>query len=263
MTIPAITATSGGKAGAPLLVLGPSLGTSSLLWNEAAALLGTRFSLLSWDLPGHGRSAPAVEPFTVSELSDAVLGLIDASGAGTAHYAGVSLGGAVGLELALRHPERVDRLSMICSLAKFGEAEAWQKRADTVRAQSTSALVGASAGRWFSPGSIARLPEVTGLLLHTLADTDNESYALCCQALADFDAREQLTELSVPLLAISGCDDPVATTGAMAEIAATVPDGRAVEIPDAGHLAPAEQPAAVATLLTKFFETIESRGPEG
>jgi 3-oxoadipate enol-lactonase len=250
MSLPTIRATRSGTAGAPLLVLGPSLGTSTVVWEDAAALLGAQFDILSWDLPGHGLSPAAREPFTVAELADAVLVITDNR---RFHYAGVSLGGAVGLELALRHPERVDRLSMICSLAKFGEASSWRERAALVRAQSTSVLVGASAGRWFSPGSIARLPELTGRLLHALADADDESYALCCEALAAYDLRSELANLSRPMLAISGHDDPVAPPEVMTELAAATPHGRAVDVTDAGHLASAEQPEVVASLLSDFF----------
>lgn len=250
MTVPTVHGVRSGTVGAPLLVLAPSLGTSTLVWENAAELLGAQFSLLRWDLPGHGISPPARDGFTVAELADAVLELVDEP---TFHYAGVSLGGAIGLELALRHPGRIDRVAMICSLAKFGDSSSWTDRAALVRAQSTSALVGASAGRWFSPGSIARLPEVTGRLLHTLADADDESYALCCEALAAYDVRAELGELSRPLLAISGRDDPVAPPDAMAALAAATPHGRAIDLADAGHLASAEQPAAVADLLIDFF----------
>ena len=250
MTVPTIRATRSGTAGAPLLVLGPSLGTSTLVWEDAAAILGTHFDILAWDLPGHGISPPARERFAVAELADAVLDLV---GGRRFHYAGVSLGGAVGLELSLRHPERLDRLAMICSLARFGEASSWEERATLVRAQSTSVLVGASASRWFSAGSIARLPEVTGRLLHALADADDESYALCCEALAVYDLRGELCELSRPLLAISGHDDPVAPPEAIAELAAEAPDGRATDVTDAGHLTSAEQPAIIASLLIDFF----------
>jgi pimeloyl-ACP methyl ester carboxylesterase len=114
-------------------------------------------------------------------------------------------------------------------------------------------LIGPSAGRWFSPGSIARLPEVTGKLLHTLADADDESYALCCEALAAYDLTGRLGELRAPLLAVSGCDDAVAPPAQMAELAAAVPDGRAVEVTDAGHLVSAEQPEVTVGLLTEFF----------
>ena len=96
-----------------------------------------------------------------------------------------------------------------------------------------------------------------GLLLHTLADADDESYALCCEALSSFDARDRLKRLTVPQLAISGRDDPVATTSAVAEMAGAVADGRSSDVVDAGHLAPVEQPEAVASLLTAFFRTTD------
>lgn len=259
MSIPALTAVHSGSTTAPLLVLGPSLGTAAPLWDAAIELLAPHFSVLSWDLPGHGLSRPATEPFTLADLADGVLRLVDEQGTGYFGYAGVSLGGAVGVELALRHPDRVSALSTICSVPKFGESSAWLDRAALVRAQSTAALVVPSAGRWFGPNFIAKNPHVSSALLHVLSDADDESYALCCEVLADYDARPKLSELRMPFLALSGQFDAVATPDAVAEFAAGVPGGRAVEIPDAGHLAPAEQPQLVTDLLIEFL----TRGERG
>lgn len=86
---------------APLLVLGPSLGTTSALWETAAAALSTRFRVLRFDLPGHGLSAPAAESFDLTDLAAAVVSLVDSVGGGRFSYAGVSIGGAIGIELAL------------------------------------------------------------------------------------------------------------------------------------------------------------------
>ncbi len=61
----------------PLLVVGPSLGTSTVLWTETAALLGNDFDVIGWDLPGHGVSPAASETFSVAELADAVVELVD------------------------------------------------------------------------------------------------------------------------------------------------------------------------------------------
>ena len=253
MTVPAITAASGGASSAPVLVLGPSLGTAAPLWDAAAELLSEHFFVLSWDLPGHGLSHPASQPFTVAELADAVIALADERDAQRFAYAGVSLGGAVGLELALRYPERLDAVSTICSVAAFGEPGAWFDRAELVRQQSTAALVGASAKRWFGPDFIAANPRVASALLHALSDTDDESYALCCEALAGYDVRGRLGEVGKPLLALSGQFDPVAPPGAVEAMARATRRGRAVEVADAGHLAPAEQPSRVAQLLIEFF----------
>jgi 3-oxoadipate enol-lactonase len=253
MTVPAITAASDGSSGAPLLILGPSLGTAAPLWDAAAQLLCQHFSILSWDLPGHGLSRPASEPFTVAELGDAVIALADERNAHRFAYAGVSLGGAVGLELALRHPERLLGVSAICSVPAFGDPGAWLERAELVRKQSTSALVDASARRWFGPDFVATNPAVASALLYTLSDTDDQSYALCCEALAGYDVRGRLGEIGSPLLALSGQFDLVAPPSIVEAMAAATQRGRAVEVADAGHLAPAEQPNRVAALLTDFF----------
>ncbi|MEO6827076.1 MAG: alpha/beta fold hydrolase [Microbacteriaceae bacterium] len=261
MSVPAITAVRSGRTtgGAPLLVLGPSLGTAAPLWSEASDLLGEDFALLSWDLPGHGRSRAATEPFSVADLADAVLQLVDDQGAphGSTrfYYAGVSLGGAVGLELALRHPERLKAFSTICALARFGEPSGWFQRGELVRAQSTAALIVPSAGRWFGPDFIATNHRVSSALLHALSGADDESYALCCDALGGYDVRARLGSIDTPLLALAGEYDQVAPPDAVAAMAARTLAGRSVTVENAGHLAPAEQPARVAGLLSEFFTT--------
>ncbi|MDN3496489.1 alpha/beta fold hydrolase [Planococcus sp. APC 4015] len=239
-----------GPAGAPLLVLGPSLGTSTILWEAAIPALAEGFRVVAWDLPGHGRSAPAREPFTVADLADAVAAAVDAP---RFFYAGVSLGGATGLELLLRHPDRIDAAAIIASGALLGDPAAWHERAAQVRAQSTSSLIAASAGRWFAEGSVARHPELSGRLLHALQDADDESYARCCEALAAYDVRDGLSGISVPALAVWGEHDRVAPAAKAAEIAEGVEQGSAAMIPDAAHLPPAEQPDVLAETLLTFF----------
>ncbi|MBB2975715.1 3-oxoadipate enol-lactonase [Microbacterium endophyticum] len=250
MTVPALAFTvPQGPAGAPLLVLGPSLGTSTLLWQDVMPELATDYRVTAWDLPGHGQSPAATAAFSVADLADAV-----AEGAGEPFlYAGVSLGGAVGLTLALRHSEQVRAAAIVASGAKLGEPGPWHERAAQVRAQSTSTLIVPSAQRWFAPGSIARRPEITGRLLHALQDADDESYALCCEALAAYNVRDQLRDIRMPVLAAWGQHDAVAPEAKATEIAEGVRDGRAVVISDAAHLPPAEQPVAMASVLHEFF----------
>jgi 3-oxoadipate enol-lactonase len=240
-----------GPQGAPLVVLGPSLGTSTILWETVAPLLAERFRVVAWDLPGHGAAAPAAAPFTVADLADAVA---DAVGSEPIRYAGVSLGGATGLELLLRHPDVVSRAAIVCAAPRFGEPSAWRERAAQVRAQGTPVLVRGSAERWFAPGSIARVPVLSGRLLHALSDADDESYARCCDALAEFDVTARLPEIEAPVLAIAGEHDPVVPPAQVEALAREVEQGRAAVIADAGHLAPAEQPHAVAARLIDFFE---------
>lgn len=242
-----------GPADAPLVVLGPSLGTSTILWEDVVPLLADDYRVSAWDLPGHGAGPAAAGAFTVADLADAVA---DAVPDAEFLYAGVSLGGATGLELALRHGPRLRAAAILASGAKLGDPESWTARAAQARTQSTSSLIIGSAQRWFAPESIARRPELSGRLLHVLQDADDESYARCCEALAAYNVRSSLGAIEVPVLAAWGQFDAVAPEEKAVEIASGVAHGRAVRIDDAGHLPPAEQPEAVASVLRSFFASV-------
>lgn len=243
-----------GPADAPLLFFGPSLGTSTILWESVIPALAANHRVVAWDLPGHGASAPASVAFSVDDLADAVAEAARELGADRIRYAGVSLGGAVGLALLLRHPSLVERAAILCSGAAIGQPDDWHARAAQVRAQSTSSLIVGSAQRWFAPGSIERHPELTGRLLHVLQDADDESYARCCEALAAFDVRARLGEIAVPVLAAWGEWDAVTPEESAREIADGVRDGRATRIVNASHLAPVDAPAAVVAELSDFLD---------
>lgn len=252
MSIPSIALTEPvGQEGAPVVVLGPSLGTSSIVWELVEPTLREHFRTSTWDLPGHGTSQKATDPFTVAELAE---GLHRAMAAleGPVLYAGISLGGATGLELLLSHPDAVAAAAIVCASPRFGEPGAWHERAAQVRTQGTPVLVRQSAERWFD--DIGRTPVLGGRLLHALSDADDESYALCCVALATYDVTARLGEIAVPVLALAGEADPVSPPDHAESIAGGVRRGRAAVVSDASHLAPAEQPAAVAAELIRFFE---------
>jgi 3-oxoadipate enol-lactonase/4-carboxymuconolactone decarboxylase len=264
---PAITAVrmtgAANRAELPLLVLGPSLGTSATaLWTAAAAGLTDHFDVLAWDLPGHGhnRSVPD-EPITMAELAAGVLAVVDdvqAQRGGPDHqpgapfaYAGVSVGGCVGLQLLLDAPQRVGSAVLLCTAAKIGDESVWAERIDQVRASGTSVLVGGAVDRWFAPGFAERAPETVSSLLHALQDADDLGYVRVCEALAGFDVRDRLGEVGSPVLAVAGADDPVTTAEHLRAIATGVRRGALVELADASHLAPAERPAEVARLVRR------------
>lgn len=254
MAEPDLTATrlAGGPESPRLLVVGPSLGTAvEALWENAAGQLAEGFEVVGWDLPGHGRSKPASEPFTVAGLAAVVRRL----GAGLARgrpavYAGVSLGGAVALELAL-DPGPFTAVACIAGAARIGEPSGWHERADLVRAAGTPVMVSGSAERWFAPGFLERDPATGDRLLLSLSDADRHSYALACEALADFDARDRLGDAAVPLLVAAGeLDVVVPPETARATTADRAPTASLHVFTGCGHLPPAEDPAAVARTLT-------------
>jgi len=249
----AMTPAAPSAPAAPLLVLLPSLGTTAELWDGVIAHLAradARPRILRVDLPGHGASPAARVRFGVADLARAVLAVVDEVGGGAFHVAGDSLGGAVALELALTAPERVLSLAMFCSGAAIGTPAGWAERAAQVRASGTASVVAGSAQRWFAPGYLEGHPDGPGgHALKTLIDVDDESYALCCEALAAFDRRPDLGAVRAPTLVVAGSHDQVTTPELMRELADGIPGARFVELAHASHLVPLEDPAGTAALL--------------
>lgn len=236
------------------LFLGPSLGTSSFVWSKAGDVLASDFHVVNFELPGHGPGMRAQRSISIAEVAGQVIELADSLHVDVFHYAGISLGGAVGLELALQYPDRLASLTMVCSAAKFGNSSTWLERAEQVRTQGTSVLVDGSAERWFAPGFIARDPDSAARLLQDIADTDDASYAYLCEALAEFDLRDRLPEIRTRALVLSGEHDGVTPPEIGRFMAATIPAAEYATISGASHLAPVEQPLDVAHAMAGFLK---------
>lgn len=244
-----------GRAGAPPLLLGPSLGTSLAVWDGQVAGLAERYRVVRWDLPGHGGTSSdvlpaygAAAPATVADLAGLVISLADSLGIERFAYAGVSLGGAVGTWLAVHRPERVAALVLVCSSARFGDPAGWRERAALVRKEGTGALAARAPARWFTP-AFAGTPVAQSLVDDLLA-TSAAGYAACCDALAGFDLRAGLAGITAPTLVVAGREDPATPAAHTRELAAGIPGAVLAEIPSASHLAPAEQPGPVLTALS-------------
>ncbi|MGA5898362.1 3-oxoadipate enol-lactonase [Streptomyces venetus] len=245
-----------GSPSAPPLLLGPSLGTSYALWDKVAPELSVTHRVVRWDLPGHGGSAAGLvrAGATVGDLAGLVLALADSLDIERFAYAGVSLGGAVGLHLAVHHPQRLSSLAVICSSAHFNGAHPWEERAALVRREGLAELAENADARWFTSGFT--VPE----LVQDHRDADPDAYAACCDALAAFDLRDRLPDIRVPCLLVAGRDDPATPPAHLREIADAVPGAALVEIPGASHLAPAQCPEAVLTALRAHFGAPAGRG---
>ncbi|WP_426592411.1 alpha/beta fold hydrolase [Cellulomonas sp. McL0617] len=237
-----------------LLVLLPSLGTTTDLWDGVVASLRadpatSALRILRVDLPGHGTSPARHEAFTVADLADAVLDVVDEAGGGSFHVGGVSLGGAVALELAAAHAARVLSLTMLCSGARIGTADGWAARAEQVREGGTASLVAGSAARWFAPEFLARGDRGGAHALDQLLEVDDESYVRCTDALATFDRTGGVGTVTARTLLVSGAYDEVTTPASMQALAEELPVATHATIASAGHLAVLEEPATVAALL--------------
>jgi 3-oxoadipate enol-lactonase / 4-carboxymuconolactone decarboxylase len=242
-----------GPESAPVIVLANSLGTTLHMWDDQAAPLRERFRLLRYDHRGHGSSPVPPGPYTIEDLGRDVLALLDRLGIERVSFCGLSLGGMVGMWLASQAPERIDRLVLCCTAARFAP-EAYDSRARTVRADGVAKIADAVLERWFTPAFRASQRDVVEWARRMLLGTPAEGYAACCEAVRDADLRRRLGDIRAPTLVIAGADDPAAPPEQAKLICDSIPHARLVVIEQAAHLANAEQPDAATSALLDHLD---------
>ncbi len=129
-----------GPSEAPVVVLSGSLGADLTMWDAQASALAERFRVVRYDHPGHGHSPSRPGPYALDGLGAEVLALLDHLGVERIHWVGLSLGGMVGMWLAAHVPERIDRLTLVCTSAQLGPPADWTERVAAARRDGTGAL---------------------------------------------------------------------------------------------------------------------------
>uniref|UniRef100_UPI0035717026 bifunctional 3-oxoadipate enol-lactonase/4-carboxymuconolactone decarboxylase PcaDC n=1 Tax=Streptomyces sulfonofaciens TaxID=68272 RepID=UPI0035717026 len=241
--------------------MGPSLGTTWHMWDRQIPALTAHWRVFRFDLPGHG-GAPAHAADSVAELAARLLATLDALGVQRFGYAGCALGGAVGAELALRHPERIASLALIAASPRFGTADEFRQRGVIVRTNGLDPIARTAPERWFTPGFAAGQPAITEWAVQMVRTTDPGCYIAACEALATFDVRAELGSIEVPTLVLVGSEDQVTGPAQARTLVAGIPDARLAVVPGACHLAPVEAPTAVTDLLLRHFSTAWRLPPE-
>ncbi|MGC9501296.1 4-carboxymuconolactone decarboxylase [Streptomyces sp. WG7] len=243
-----------GPEQAPVLVMGPSLGATWHMWDRQVPELAQQWRVFRFDLPGHG-GAPAHPAGSVTELTTRLLATLDGLGVQRFGYAGCAFGGAVGIELALRHPERLASLALIATSPRFGTADEFRQRGVIVRTNGLDPIARSAPERWFTGGFAAAQPAITEWAVQMVRTTDPGCYIAACEALAAFDVRGELGRVGAPTLVLVGSDDQVTGPAEARTLVAGIPDARLAVVPGASHLVPVEQPAAVTDLLVRHFTT--------
>jgi 3-oxoadipate enol-lactonase len=249
VTVVEVASSVDGAQGAPVVVLSNSLGSTPAMWDGQFAALAERLRVVRYDHRGHGRSPVPPGPYELADLGADVVALLDRLGLERVHWCGLSLGGMVGMWMAIHAPERIDRLVLCCTSAKLGPPELWADRAATVRAHGVDAIADAAIERWLSPAFVAREPEIAARVRAMLAGTPAEGYAACCGVIERMDQTAQLGAIRAPTLVISAADDPATPPEHGALIASSIPGARFEVVADARHLATVEQPEAMTSLI--------------
>jgi 3-oxoadipate enol-lactonase len=241
-----------GPEDAPVLVLSNSLGTTLDMWEPQLALADA-FRLVRYDTRGHGGSPAPDGDYELADLGGDVIELLDHLGVEQAHFAGISLGGMVGMWLGTYARDRVDRLVLISTSSRLGPPEGWRDRARTVRAQGTGAIVDATLERWLSAEFRRREPATVARIKAMFEGIDDEGYARCCGAIERMNLTPTLPGILAPTLVIAATDDP-ATPPQHARIIANAIPGARLEILEPGrHLLNIERADEVTALIREHL----------
>ena len=243
-----------GPEDAPVLVLSNSLGTTNEMWEPQLPALTESFRVLRHDRRGHGRSEVPPGPYTIADLGRDVLELLDSLELERVSYCGLSIGGMDGMWIAANAPERLDRLCLCSTSANLGPPELWVDRAATVRADGTDAVADATMGRWFSSAFHEAHPEVVARFREMVASTPAEGYASCCEAIRDWDFRDELGRISAPTLVLSAELDPSTPPDHGRLVADGIPGASFVVVPDAAHLVNVERSGEVDEAILRHLE---------
>jgi 3-oxoadipate enol-lactonase len=241
-----------GDAAAPPLLLSNSLGTSMEMWEPQLAALAARFRVIRYDSRGHGQSTVTPGPYTIEQVANDALGLLDALKVARTHFCGLSMGGMVGMWLGIHAPERIDRLVLANTAAKIGTAELWNARIDAVRKGGMASIARAVLARWFSAQLLEAPTPIIARMRATLETISPDGYAASCAAVRDMDQRHLVGRIRAPTLVIAGTDDLATPAAEGRFVAEQVPHARYVEVP-AAHLSNVQAAPAFTQALLQFL----------
>lgn len=210
------------------------------------------------DLRGFGGTDGTLYSVSMEQFADDLIGVLEALEVDQpVTFCGLSMGGYIGWQFAFRHPEWLGRLILCDTRSAADSAEAAANRlkmADIVMKEGPEPVVWAMMPKLFAPFTAQRQPALIALVRQTVMATSPTAIAAAHRGMAVRpDVTAMLSEIRVPTLVIVGEYDAISPPAEMKAFAAEIPDSRFVTIPDAGHMAPMENPVAVNAAIAEFL----------
>jgi pimeloyl-ACP methyl ester carboxylesterase len=246
--------------GPPLLLI-HGLGYDRFGWGSLPDLLAEDFRIVLFDNRGVGDSDVPEGPYAVPQMVEDAIAVLDAAGIDRAHVLGVSLGGYIAQELALAHPDRLDRL-VLASTAPGGArsvpmpakgVDAFGRFPTLERQAGLRLMVENSLGEYGVREQPELVDEIYAYRLErgpTLAGWQAQAYAG-----ATFDAYDRAAEIAAPTLVLQGTGDNVVDPRNAELLAELIPKARLELVPDRGHLLVWQEAERIAPIVKEFLQS--------
>ena len=246
-----------GPQDAPVLLVANSLMANGSMWDGNIAALADRYRVLRYDKRGHGGSGFSAGPYSIAQLADDAIGLLDALGIQKVHFMGLSIGGMIGQQLGARYPERILSLSLCNTASEMPPRSLWEERFEIARTQGIAGLVDGTIKRWFTAPFIERAPQEIEKVRQMILGTYVEGYMACGSAVRDMAQSTMLLKIKIPTLVLSGRHDPACTVDQGIVLNRLIDGSRMVIIEDAAHLSNIEQPEAFNKTVRQFIDSVD------
>ncbi len=238
--------------GGPLLVLSNSLGTDMSMWDAQAHVFSQSYRVLQYDTRGHGKSSVPRGPYSVQQLAEDVIRLLNFLKEPDAFFCGLSLGGLTGMWLGLHYPDRFRKLVLCNTAARIGTRELWNSRIEAVRNGGMQAIAASVVARWFTSDFGSAQPEIVHSFEQLLSMTSSDGYIGCCEAIRDADLRSSISAIRVPTVIVAGTYDPATIPVEAHYLAENIFGSQYIELP-AAHLSNVECSATFTQEVSRFL----------
>ena len=247
-----------GPPDAPLVVLIHGLGLNRRVWQWHVPTLAERYRVLSYDLLGHGGSAPRSAAPSLRVFSEQLRNLLDYLAVHSCAIVGFSLGGMINRRFALDNPDRVWALAILNAPHERSpdQQEKVEARAAKVAEGGSNATIESALQRWFTAGFRERHPQLLNEVREWRASADPGSYPGSCEVLATgvHELVRPDPPIDCPTLVMTGEHDSGSTPEMARAIASEIPGARTIIVSDLQHMGFVEEPVRFNGPIIEFLD---------
>jgi 3-oxoadipate enol-lactonase len=239
----------------PTVAFVHGLGATANVWHAQRVTVSKNYRVVTFDLPGSGRSDKSRPTHSFDAWADDLAGLLDHLGLPAAAVVGHSMGTVIAQRFAARHPERTKALVLAGALTELAAPakEAYTRRAALVEQEGMAAVADAMLATALSAGTRERNPALTGLVREMYLANDPASYAGHCRALAEGSAQDDQPKITCPTLLVVGDQDAVAPLRVQRQVSAAIAGSAIRIVPNTAHMTMLETPEAFNAILLEFL----------